>query len=92
MKRPYGQAIIGYTSMKTIAGLINTLIFSIWIVAIAIFSIQNIQDVSVKFLTFESITVPVGILLAFCASVGALLGWLFPLLFSRQKRTKSRNY
>lgn len=78
--------------MKAVAGLLNTLVFSIWIIAIAIFSIQNIQDVSVKFLTFESITLPVGILLACCGSIGALLGWLFPLLFSRKRRIKSGNY
>ena len=75
--------------MKAFAGLLNTLIIVSWIIAIAIFSIQNIQDVSVKFLTFESITVPVGILLAFCGVVGMLLGWLLPLLFSRRR---SRNY
>ena len=78
--------------MKAIAGLLNTTILSFWILAIAIFSIQNIQDVSVKFLTFESITLPIGILLAFCASIGALFGWLFPLLFSRQRRVTPRNY
>jgi len=75
--------------MKAFAGLLNTLIIVSWIIAIAIFSIQNIQNVSVRFLTFESITVPVGILLAFCGVIGMLLGWLLPLLFSRKR---SRNY
>ena len=77
--------------MKAFAGLLNTLIIGSWIGAIAIFSIQNIQDVSVKFLTFESITVPVGILLAVCSVIGLVLGWLLPLLFSRTRR-KSRSY
>lgn len=75
--------------MKALAGLLHTLILGAWGIAIAIFSIQNIQDVSVKFLTFESITLPVGILLAFCSVVGLVLGWLFPLLFSRP-RTRRR--
>ena len=77
--------------MKAFTGLLNTLLVGSWIMAIAIFSIQNIQDVSVKFLTFESITIPVGILLAFCSVIGLILGWLFPLLFSRQRKS-SRNY
>ncbi len=53
--------------------------------AIAIFSIQNVDDVSVKFLNLESITVPVGILLVFCSAIGMVLSWFIPLLFSRQK-------
>ena len=77
--------------MKALAGLLNTLILGSWIAAIAIFSIQNIQNVSVKFLTFESITVPVGILLAVCSAIGLLLGWLLPLLFSRTRK-RSRSY
>lgn len=77
--------------MKAFAGLLNTLFFGSWIMAIAVFSIQNIQNVSVKFLTFESITIPVGILLAFCSAMGLVLGWLLPLLFSRKRRS-SRSY
>jgi lipopolysaccharide assembly protein A len=75
--------------MKAFAGLLNTLMIASWIIAIAIFSIQNIQNVSIKFLIFESITVPVGILLAFCSVIGMILGWLLPLLFSRRR---SRSY
>lgn len=77
--------------MKALAGLLNALLLGTWITAIAIFSIQNIQNVSVKFLIFESITVPVGVLLAFCSSLGVILGWLLFLLFSRT-RTRTRNY
>lgn len=76
--------------MKALAGLLNALILGTWIMAIAIFSIQNIQDVSMKFLMFESITVPVGILLAFFSSIGIIIGWLLPLLFSKSK-TKIRS-
>ncbi len=76
--------------MKAFTGLLNTLLVGSWILAIAIFSIQNIQNVSVKFLTFESITVSVGILLAFCSVIGLILGWFLPLLFSRKRRS-SRN-
>ena len=74
--------------MKSFTSLLNALILATIIVSTAIFSIQNIQDVSVKFLTFESITIPVGVLLAFCSGIGLILGWAIPLLFSRRRRTR----
>ncbi|WP_019505280.1 LapA family protein [Pleurocapsa sp. PCC 7319] len=77
--------------MKALAGLLNSLLLATWVIAIAIFSIQNIQDVSVKFLTLESITVPVGVLLAFCSGIGMILGWVIPLLFV-SKRKSRRSY
>ncbi|MEL6927457.1 MAG: DUF1049 domain-containing protein [Cyanobacteria bacterium J06600_6] len=58
---------------------------AVLLVAIAIFSIQNIENVSLKFLTFESIDVPVGVLLAFASAVGIMLGALIPILFARQR-------
>ena len=78
--------------MKALASLFSSLLLATWVTAIAIFSIQNIQDVSVKFLTLESITVPVGVLLAFCSGIGMVLGWLIPLLFSSKKRKSRRSY
>lgn len=74
--------------MKALASLLSSLLLATWVVAIAIFSIQNIQDVSVKFLNLESITVPVGVLLAFCSGIGMILGWLIPLLFARKSRRR----
>ena len=71
--------------MKSFVRLLNSIVLAISVVAIAIFSIQNIQDVSLKFLTFESITIPLGVLLALCSGVGMILGWLIPLLFSRRR-------
>ncbi|NJK54902.1 MAG: DUF1049 domain-containing protein [Pleurocapsa sp. SU_5_0] len=71
--------------MKSFTSLLSSLILAILVVAIAIFSIQNIQDVSLKFLTFESITIPVGVLLALCSAIGIILGALIPILFSRRK-------
>lgn len=72
--------------MKALTGLLSSLLLATWIIAIAIFSIQNIQDVSVKFLNLESITVPVGVLLAFFSGVGLVLGWLIPLLLAGKSR------
>ena len=75
--------------MKSITRLLNSLIMATFIVAIAIFSIQNIQDVSVEFLIWKSITVPVGVLLAFCSGIGMILGWFISLLFSRRKTRRT---
>lgn len=74
--------------MKSLARLLNSLVFASLILAISIFSIQNIQDVSVKFLVWESITIPVGVLLAFCCGIGLILGWFISLLFARSRRTR----
>jgi putative membrane protein len=62
--------------MKSFTSLLSSLILGLLVVAIAIFSIQNIQDVSLSFLTFESITIPVGVLLAFCSAIGIVLAGL----------------
>lgn len=71
--------------MKLFTNILSSLILGSLTVAIAIFSIQNIQGVSIKFLTFESITIPIGVLLAFCSALGMILGGLIPMLFSRSK-------
>lgn len=56
--------------MKTLAPFFTSLVVAVWVVAIAILSVQNFEPVSLKFLTFQSITIPVGIVLAFSAGVG----------------------
>ncbi|MGF1497913.1 MAG: DUF1049 domain-containing protein [Elainellaceae cyanobacterium] len=67
--------------MKTVATLLIALIFAVWIVAIAILSIQNVfipdgnggsQLVVLTFLGTQSIELPFGIVLAFAVATGAL--------------------
>ena len=70
--------------MRIFANFVSSLILAIWVGAIAIFSIQNIQLVSVKFFVWQSIQIPVGVLLAICAGVGIILGSLLPLLLQRK--------
>lgn len=70
--------------MKIFANFVSSLILAIWVSAIAIFSIQNIQPVSVKFFVWQSIQIPVGVLLAICAGIGIILGSLLPLLWQRK--------
>ncbi|MEM8675011.1 MAG: LapA family protein [Cyanobacteria bacterium P01_G01_bin.67] len=69
--------------MNTFTNLLSSLILAMLTIAIAIFSIQNVEDVSIKFLNFESITLPVGVMLIFCSGIGMILGWFIPLLFTR---------
>lgn len=76
--------------MKTLANLLISIIVAFWVMAIALLSVQNAAPVSLKFLTFQSIQIPVGLLLAFSAGVGivgmALLQPLWGLSGSKQSR------
>jgi len=58
--------------MNTLANLLTSLIVAGWIAAIAILSVQNATPVSLKFLNFESIQVPMGLVLAFSACIGII--------------------
>ncbi|MDB9375682.1 LapA family protein [Nodularia sphaerocarpa] len=58
--------------MKTLIPIFISLIVAIWVVAIAIISVQNATPVSLKFLTFQTIQIPVGLVLAFSAGVGLI--------------------
>ncbi len=58
---------------------ISSLLIAAWIILIAVLSIQNVTDVSLRFLVFESIRMPIGVVLAISAAVGMIAQ---PLLFS----------
>ncbi len=77
--------------MKTIASLITSLITATWIVGIAILSAQNGKAVSLKFLTFRSIQLPTGMVLAFSAGVGVAGGAIaIPLLNGANQQKDDR--
>jgi len=50
--------------------LLICLILASWTAAIAIFSVQNATAVSIQFLFFRSIELPLGIVLAFGMGIG----------------------
>ena len=81
--------------MKSLANLLTSLIVASWVVAIAILSVQNATPVSLRFLTFQSIELPVGLVLAFSAGLGiigmALTQPLWSLAGSRQGNSQSEN-
>lgn len=58
--------------MRTLANLLTIVILAGWVVAIAIISVQNATPVALRFLTFQSIQLPVGLVLAFSAALGML--------------------
>ncbi|MGD1909442.1 MAG: LapA family protein [Rivularia sp. (in: cyanobacteria)] len=58
--------------MKTAINLLVSTIVAFWIIAIAIISVQNATPVSLRFFTFESIQIPVGLVLAFCVGLGII--------------------
>ncbi|MFQ4141545.1 LapA family protein [Chlorogloeopsis sp. ULAP02] len=58
--------------MKSFVTLVTTIVIAVWVVTVAILSVQNATPVSLRFITFQSIQLPVGLLLAFCAGVGMI--------------------
>jgi uncharacterized integral membrane protein len=58
--------------MKSFANLLISLVIAVWVIAIAIISVQNATPISLRFLGFQSIQIPFGLVLAFCVAVGVL--------------------
>lgn len=76
--------------MMSITKLIPTLvsaIAAIWVVAIALLSVQNATPVSLQFLGFSSIQLPVGLVLAVSIGLGMIGGALVLSVFR-----KGRNF
>jgi|GEM_PF-2193690 len=65
--------IISVTSMKLMVGFGLSVVLSICVTAIAILSVQNATLVTLQFLVFQSIQLPLGVLLAFCMGGGMLI-------------------
>lgn len=74
--------------MRAIANFLTSLILAVWLIVIATISIQNIQPVSLKFLTFQSIEFPFGIVLTFSVVTGLLLGGILPTLPGQIQRSR----
>lgn len=52
--------------------LITSLIVATWLAVIAILSVQNATPVALRFLLWQSIEIPVGIVLAFSTGIGLM--------------------
>ncbi|QDL07998.1 DUF1049 domain-containing protein [Brasilonema octagenarum UFV-E1] len=81
--------------MKNFTSLLISIVIASWVMGVAILSVQNAQPVSLKFLTFQSIQIPVGLVLAFCAVVGmvgvALLQPLWGVAGSERRNFRSED-
>jgi uncharacterized integral membrane protein len=75
-------------NMNRIKQIIISLIVGFWINLIAVFSIQNITLVSLKFFWLESIKIPIGVLFAFTLTLGFIFGAIIPALFNNNKYKK----
>ncbi|MGK7938942.1 MAG: LapA family protein [Crocosphaera sp.] len=74
--------------VTTVKNIIISILLAFWLGAIATFSIQNITMVSLKFLLWKSIELPIGVLLSFCVGGGLIMGSLFPLFLKRTRRKR----
>jgi uncharacterized integral membrane protein len=78
--------------MKSLAIILTSLIIAFWVVAIAILSVQNATPVSLRFLAFQSVQIPVGLILAFSVGLGiictAFLQTIAAGPISRQRTTR----
>ena len=68
--------------MKTLPTLLTSMLLAAWMSLAAIIAIQNFSSVSLKFLTFQSIEIPVGVLLVFGVGIGSIGTAIAPLLLS----------
>ncbi|NEP76935.1 MAG: DUF1049 domain-containing protein [Okeania sp. SIO3C4] len=67
---------------KFISPILSSIILALWVSGIAIFSVQNSAPISLKFIAFQSIQIPIGVILAFSVSVGVIISSiLLPPLF-----------
>lgn len=68
--------------MKTIPHLLISVVVAASVSAIAILSVQNATPVSLNFLFFQSIEIPIGVVLALSATAGILGGAILQPLWS----------
>lgn len=77
--------------MKIIINFLQALIIAFWLVIIPILSIQNITEVSLQFLFFESIKLPVGIMLSWSAAAGMIIGAILPVFWIKKSKKRKPN-
>ncbi|MBW3585717.1 MAG: LapA family protein [Cyanobacteria bacterium 0813] len=76
--------------MKTIPLLAISFLVAILASAIGIISVQNAAPVSLNFIFFKSIQMPVGVVLAMSISAGLIGGALLPPLWNLSDSQNSR--
>jgi uncharacterized integral membrane protein len=77
--------------MPSANSVVAIAITAVWTVAIALITLQNAEPVSLRFLSFLSVPLPFGLVLALSATVGMLgtvaITWLWQSRISRHRRS-----
>jgi uncharacterized integral membrane protein len=71
--------------------LIISIIVAFWVGAIALLSVQNATSVTLRFLQFQSISLPLGVVLSFCIASG-MVGTAIVLVLGRSSRQSSERF
>jgi uncharacterized integral membrane protein len=71
--------------------LIISIIIAFWMGAIALLSVQNATSVTLRFLQFQSISLPLGVVLSFCIASG-MVGTAIVLVLGRSTRQSSERF
>jgi lipopolysaccharide assembly protein A len=75
-------------NMSAMTNLIISTIVAAWVVTLALLSVQNASIVSLKFVFWQSIDLPWGLVLAGAVGFGFIIGGCLPLLSSNDTATK----
>ncbi|MBC6420852.1 MAG: DUF1049 domain-containing protein [Hormoscilla sp. SP12CHS1] len=78
--------------MKIIPPVLIAIFLALWVSAIAILSVQNATAISLKFIVFQSIRVPVGVMLGFTVGVGVIGGAIAQPLSLILRETNETEY
>ncbi len=76
--------------MAIFTNFLISLIMALWFGTLAIFAIQNVSPTALRFTFWESIQLPISLLLTFCFGVGLVLGALMPILWQRSQKRRPR--
>ena len=79
---------------KLISPILCSIVLALWVSGIAIFSVQNSTPISLKFMAFQSIQIPIGVILAFSVSIGVIISSILlpPLLSFGQKKERQEDF
>lgn len=58
--------------MRSFATLITASLVAVWVAAIALIAIQNAAPIALRFLAFQTIDLPFGLVIAFSVVIGIL--------------------
>jgi uncharacterized integral membrane protein len=72
------------------AKLVISIIAAVWIALIALISVQNATIVNLKFVFWQSIDLPWGLVLAIAVALGFVIGGCLPLLRNNPTASKRR--